>query len=142
MSKHFFIILFIILLRFNSFCQTSDSLFIDAFPTVQSYIGGDDSLFSFLNSVKIPDCFLNDSIKGLILFEFSIATDGSVIDCKIIKSYIPQLDSLFYFKILQMPKWSSGTYSSKFTLPVKFNKYDIDNKKIREFIREIYSTKE
>lgn len=101
------------------------------FPEEPEFPGGIDSLCKFLNSnLKYPEDAKKDSIQGRVICRFTIDTDGSVTDIRVLRSVHPSLDAEAVRVISAMPKWVPAEIDGKkikrkFTFPVVF-KMDTD----------------
>ena len=93
--------------------------------------GGTDSLFKFLESNLIyPEDAKKDSIQGRVICRFTIDTDGSITDIRVLRSVHPSLDAEAVRVISAMPKWVPAETDGKktrckFVFPVVF-KMDTD----------------
>ena len=88
--------------------------------------GGIDSMFSFLrNNTKYPAKAKKDSIEGRIFVQFVVEKDGSVINKKILRGLIKELDEEVLRVMDLMPNWIPGEdkgrkVAVKMSLPFKF----------------------
>lgn len=93
--------------------------------------GGTDSLYKFLESnLKYPEDAKKDSIQGRVICRFTIDTDGSITDIRVLRSVHPSLDAEAVRVLSAMPKWVPAETDGKktrckFVFPVVF-KMDTD----------------
>ncbi|MBQ3895624.1 MAG: energy transducer TonB [Paludibacteraceae bacterium] len=93
--------------------------------------GGDQALFKFLSSnLKYPSDAKKDSIQGRVICRFTIDTDGSITDIRVLRSVHPSLDAEAVRVLSAMPKWTPAETDGKktkckFVFPVVF-KMDTD----------------
>ena len=83
-----------------------------------SFEGGDANHFSnWVNSHLVyPDDAKANSIQGRVTLQFTIETDGSVTNVKVLKSAHPSLDKEAVRVVSSSPKWRPGMQRGK---PVK-----------------------
>jgi protein TonB len=93
---------------------------------VPEFIGGEDSLFSFLGrNIKFPTSCLNSSIKGKVYCQFIIEKDGVISSLKIIHSPHKCFSDEVIRVMKLSPKWKPGTHNNqpvrtKSIIPVNF----------------------
>jgi TonB family protein len=78
------------------------------------------------NNIKYPVEAMENGIKGKVSVEFTIDTDGSVVDIKIVSSVDPLLDAEVLRVVKNSPKWTPGKQNGKpvrvtLTFPINFN---------------------
>ena len=101
------------------------------FTKEPEFPGGTDSLYKFLESnLKYPEDAKKDSIQGRVICRFTIDTDGSITDIRVLRSVHPSLDAEAVRVISAMPKWVPAETDGKktrckFVFPVVF-KMDTD----------------
>lgn len=101
------------------------------FPKEPEFPGGTDSLAKFIcSNLKYPEDAKKDSIQGRVICRFTIDTDGSVTDIRVLRSVHPSLDAEAVRVLSAMPKWvpaetNGKMIKRKFTFPVVF-KMDTD----------------
>ena len=99
------------------------------FPKEPEFPGGTDSLYKFLNNnLKYPEDAKKDSIQGRVICRFTIDTDGSITDIRVLRSVHPSLDAEAVRVISAMPKWVPAEIDGKkikrkFTMPIVFKMY-------------------
>ncbi len=99
------------------------------YETMPMFPGGDKKLFAYLlNEVKYPEGALESDIRGRVITQFYVDTDGSVTDIRIVESLNYYLDLEAYRVISSMPIWIPGTIEGekvrvKFILPISFQLY-------------------
>lgn len=103
-------------------------IFISKSP---EFPGGTDSLFKFLESNLIyPEDAKKDSIQGRVICRFTIDTDRSITDIRVLRSVHPSLDAEAVRVISAMPKWVPAEIDGKkikrkYVFPIVF-KMDTD----------------
>jgi TonB family protein len=76
-------------------------------------------------NVTYPKEAQEKEISGMVLVEFVIDTDGSLVDAKVVRSVDPLLDAEALRVISSSPKWTPGKQRGKivnvkYTFPVRF----------------------
>jgi len=95
--------------------------------------GGDEALFKFLGmNVRYPVEAQKNGIQGRVICSFVINKDGSVVDCKVLRSVNQHLDAEAVRVIRAMPNWTPGEQRGekvrvRYTLPVNFRLNGPDN---------------
>ena len=90
--------------------------------TMPEYIGGMDSLQLFIkNNLK----YSHPKKEGVVVIEFTVLSDGSLVDFLILKSLGDTYDKEVLRLMKTMQKWKPGEQNSKavdvkFTLPIEF----------------------
>jgi Ca-activated chloride channel family protein len=90
------------------------------------YTGGIDAFKKYIyDHIKLPDELQNKNIAGRIFVQFTVDSDGSVIDVKIIRGLHPLLDNEVIRVIKKSPKWKPGIQKGKpvkvsLTVPLEF----------------------
>ncbi len=88
--------------------------------------GGMEAQFNYLaQNVKYPAVALDSCIQGRVVVSFTVDTDGSIVDPKVVKSVHPLLDDEAKRVIQTMPKWIPGKQNGtvvkvKYSVPVAF----------------------
>jgi len=102
------------------------------FSKEPEFPGGTDSLYKFLESnLTYPEDAKKDSIQGRVICRFTIDTDGSITDIRVLRSVHPSLDAEAVRVLSAMPKWvpaetdGNKKIKCKYTFPVVF-KMDTD----------------
>jgi len=97
---------------------------LDVMPTFQ---GMDTRGFSRWVASKLdyPKDAKRAGVQGRVMLEFTIDTDGSVIDVNVLEGFYPSLDREAVRVISSSPKWSPGLVDSRpvrvtYTIPVIF----------------------
>ena len=87
-----------------------------------SFNGGDIDEFSkWVNSqLKYPEQAKEDGIQGRMLLEFTVGTDGTVSDVKVLRGVREDLDAEAVRVISSSPKWTPGKQHGK-VVPVSCN---------------------
>lgn len=100
-------------------CQTPERL--------PEYPGGVKAMMEYLNkNIRYPKQCQKMGIKGRVIVQFVINTDGSISDVEVKQKVHPMLDKEAVRVVQEMPKWQPGMQKGKnvrvrFTLPVNFN---------------------
>jgi TonB family protein len=88
--------------------------------------GGITALYQFLgNELKYPKFARKNSIEGTVYVSFTIETDGSLSEIKVLKGVEAHLDDEALRLVRLMPKWKPGKFEGElvryiFTLPIGF----------------------
>lgn len=91
-----------------------------------SFPGGEEALFKYLGeNVQYPRVAQENGIQGLVVCQFVVNRDGSIVDVVVVRGADPSLDKEAVRVITAMPKWRPGQQRGKpvrvkYTLPVKF----------------------
>lgn len=105
--------------------NNDDTLYL-IIETMPEFPGGQSEFFKYLgNNVKFPPLARDNGIQGKVYVNFSVMTDGSIEEIKIIKSVHPLLDAEAIRVIRAMPNWTPGTQRGKkvkvsFNIPINF----------------------
>ncbi|MDE6326090.1 MAG: energy transducer TonB [Duncaniella sp.] len=92
-----------------------------------SFPGGDSQLYSWLaKNIVYPPMAAEKKVKGRVVVQFVVLSDGSIGETKVIKSVDADLDKEAVRVVKAMPKWNPGTVGGKpvnvwYTLPITFN---------------------
>ncbi len=90
------------------------------------FVGGSQALMKFVHTLAVyTDKARADSVTGIVFMSFTVETDGSLKNPKILRGLHKDLDSISLEIIRSMPKWIPGKISGKltavqFNLPIKF----------------------
>lgn len=88
--------------------------------------GGMEELAAFANrNIDYPQSAIEDDIQGTVLIEFTVDTNGRIIDSKIKTSVDKILDDECLSMLKKMPAWDPGELNGKavavkFVWPIKF----------------------
>ena len=102
---------------------TADSISPENYDQQASFPGGQEALLAFLDqNVRYPDGY-DGCGQGRVVVSFSINTDGSIVDPKVIRSVDKELDAEALRVVGLMPKWipakeKGKNKKSKFNLPI------------------------
>lgn len=94
------------------------------------YPGGEAAMMEFLYSqLRYPAEALENNEQGTVILQFTVNTDGSISDIKVVRSVSPALDSEAIRVTSKMPRWQPAVENGKavavgYTLPVKFKLQD------------------
>ncbi|MDR1055064.1 MAG: TonB family protein [Prevotellaceae bacterium] len=99
--------------------------------TKPSFQGGDANKFPawVQKQVKYPEAASENGIQGTVYLQFTIATDGSITNIKIMRSVDPLLDEEAIRALKLSPKWTPGMQRSK-AVPVSYQfpvRFRLDN---------------
>ena len=89
--------------------------------------GGVAEMFKFLKeNVEYPIEAQLQGVQGRVVCQFTVNSDGSISDIKVVRGVHPSLDAEAIRAIESMPKWIPGKQDGeavnvKYTLPVTFN---------------------
>ncbi|MGL4908347.1 MAG: energy transducer TonB [Bacteroidales bacterium] len=88
--------------------------------------GGVDAFRRWIGeNMKYPEVAAENGIQGRVIMQFTVATDGRVVNVKVLRGIDPALDKEAVRVITSSPKWSPGKQRNKpvrilYTLPVIF----------------------
>ena len=88
--------------------------------------GGVDGILGYIaRNVKYPEEMREKGIKGTVICEFVVNTDGSLSDIKVLRGVDPRLDTEAVRVIESMPTWTPGRNGDQavptlYTLPIRF----------------------
>ncbi len=83
--------------------------------------GGANEFSQWVNSqLKYPQTAINDKVQGRITMRFTVDTDGSVKDVKILKGVREDLDEEALKVVAASPKWEPGKDQEGNKVPVTF----------------------
>lgn len=106
--------------------QFSGKVF-DMVENQPEFPGGQSALMTFLGqNINYPEEAIKKDIKGRVIVQFVVETDGSISNVNIIKSVDPLLDNEAARVIKSMPNWIPGSNNGKpvrvrFAIPINFN---------------------
>ena len=85
-----------------------------------SFNGGSANEFSqWVNSqLKYPQTAINDKVQGRIIMSFTVDTDGSVKDVKVLRGIRQDLDEMALKVVTASPKWEPGRNAEGEAVPV------------------------
>jgi TonB family protein len=104
---------------------SKDSIFSDV-EKMPSFPGGEEALTEYMSAnMKYPISAAENGIKGRVSVCFVVASDGSVVDTRIMHSLDPACDQEVIRMIESMPKWTPGMKDGKavsvyYTLSVRY----------------------
>lgn len=109
-------------------CFSIDGEKIDYYPFEQmpEYIGGDDALMQYIvDNVKYPKEARKKEIEGIVMINFTVNTDGSIGNVRVVKSIHPLLDEEAVRVVKQIPNWVAGKQDGEpvpvfFDVPIAF----------------------
>jgi TonB family protein len=94
--------------------------------TQPEFPGGMEKLFEFIGeNVNYPQEAKDANEEGNVFTGFTVGSDGTIYDIKILKGVNPSLDAEAIRVLKEMPKWKSGKLGGKavateMTLPISF----------------------
>lgn len=128
MNYRFLFSLFLSLLFYsNSYAQNNKNGIETDIEIAPQYIGGVDSMNSFLSkNIIYPPFDISKGVSGVVILKFGVDTSGSIIDISIVKSVSYGIDKEAIRVVKLMPKWKPGTQSGKrvkvyLKLPITFS---------------------
>ena len=74
-----------------------------------------------ISRFKIPDSVAESDIIGRVVIQFTIGTDGSVRDIKVLKSLDRDIDAEVVRVVGASPKWSPGKNADGVAVPVLYD---------------------
>lgn len=98
----------------------------DVVDQMPAFPGGVSGLVDYLSqNVHYPDLARVNNIQGRVMVKFVVEKDGSINECKIVKSVDPSLDKEALRVVKSMPKWQPGMKDGKpvrvsYTVPISF----------------------
>lgn len=99
----------------------------DVVETQPTFPGGPEALMKYLKeNIKYPEVAQKYGVQGRVIVQFTVDSDGSIIDVTIYKGVDPLLDTEAVRVIRQMPVWQPGRNKDtavrvRYTLPITFN---------------------
>jgi TonB family protein len=112
----------------NGACFDEDGNKIEycSYQELAEFDGGLSELYKYIGQTLIyPKIAQRNGIEGKVILSFTIDTDGSITDIKIVKSINTFLDAEAYRIVKEMPNWKPGKFEGKlvkteFSLPINF----------------------
>lgn len=104
----------------------SNSDIYDVTDTDPEFVGGIDSLYSYLaRNIQYPEQAKNEKIQGRVFVTFVIEADGNVSNAKVLRGIGGGCDEEALRVVNAMPKWKPGMLKGKpvrvqYTLPILF----------------------
>lgn len=92
-----------------------------------SFPGGNGQMYSWLaKNIVYPPMAAEKKVKGRVVVQFVVLSDGSIGETKVIKSVDADLDKEAVRLVKAMPKWNPGTVDGEpvsvwCTVPINFN---------------------
>ena len=107
--------------------EGDDALWVgEIVEPMPSFPNGEKALMEYLQTnCKYPQ--VKDSIDGRVVISFTVESDGSITEAKVVKSLAPAYDAEALRVVKAMPKWEPGRQngeatSVKYTIPITFRK--------------------
>lgn len=100
-----------------------------AYTTVEympEFPGGMEGIFNYVaKNIQYPAEAQKQGIKGRVICQFIVNTDGSLSDFEVLRGVNPQLDAEALRVVKSMPKWTPGKHEGKvvpvyYTIPIIF----------------------
>ena len=100
-----------------------------AYTTVEympEFPGGMEGILGYIaKNIKYPEEAQKKGIKGRVVVQFIVNTDGHLSDFEILRGVDPQLDAEALRVVKSMPKWTPGKDKGKvvpvyYTVPISF----------------------
>lgn len=123
--KSILISLLSLVLSINLFAQEITQIEPIPFQLVEekpSFQGGDINQFSkWVNqNLVYPEIAKENGVQGRVVVNFTISTDGSVVDVNVVRGCDSLLDKEAIRVVSQSPKWNPGRQGEK-AVPVTYN---------------------
>lgn len=116
--------------------NTDEAIPITLIEEKPGFMGGDPNAFSmWVNSHLVyPEIAKENGVQGKVTVQFTIETDGTVSNVKVLRGVDPSLDKEAVRVVSQSPKWTPGKLRDKpvkvtYTFPVIFQLVDRARKK-------------
>ncbi len=100
----------------------------DVIEEMPSFPGGKEALMKYLaNNTKWPNLEGKDSIEGRVIIGFTVRSNGSIENIKVMRSLRTDYDEEALNVVKKMPNWNPGKLNGsnvevKYTLPIVFKK--------------------
>jgi protein TonB len=107
--------------------EPDDKVIYDFVQKPPTFPGGTEALYKFLSKeIVYPASAIEEGVKGRVICQFVVNTDGSIVDVVVVKGVDPRLDNEAIRVIKLMPKWTPGENNTKkvrvkYTLPIVFS---------------------
>ncbi len=107
-------------------CEEDENVVFQVVETMPGFVGGENALREFLSkNIKYPALAKMNNIQGIVIVQFDVDKDGSIVNISVIRSVSPELDKEAIRVVRMMPKWNPGKQrgkpvKTKFTLPINF----------------------
>lgn len=104
----------------------ADGSAIAVYSELPRYPGGEQAMYQFIaENMKYPRKAMEEGTEGSVVVAFTVTTDGSTADVKVVRPVSPELDAEAVRLIKAMPKWEPGikdgkAFNAHYTLPLKF----------------------
>lgn len=107
--------------------ENDEQEIFDAVEQMPEFPGGESALLAYLSkNIKYPAIAQENNIQGRVIVQFVVNKDGSIVDCKIVKSTVDKSCDKEAIRVVStMPKWKPGHNNGKpvrvrYTVPVMF----------------------
>ena len=97
---------------------------------IPEFPGGNSAMMKYLSeNIQYPAQAIQEKIKGRVVVQFVVKSDGSIGEVKVLRSVHQLLDAEAVRLIKSMPKWKPGKVAGKaasvwFTVPITFSLYN------------------
>ncbi|MBR5075262.1 MAG: M56 family metallopeptidase [Bacteroidales bacterium] len=100
-----------------------EAVSFDLIERKPTFNGGDANEFAkwAYSQLKYPEQAIKDKAQGRVTVEFTIGSDGTVRDAKVVKGVREDLDAEALRVVSASPKWEPGYNSEGKAVPVHFN---------------------
>ncbi|MFM2285494.1 MAG: hypothetical protein RLZZ543_991 [Bacteroidota bacterium] len=106
-------------------CYTLTGMDTTYYPAEQMAIFPGDLNTYLRNAIKYPKAARKSGIEGKVFLKFVVEKDGSIQECKVIRSVDPLLDAEAVRVVMEMPRWEPAKQEGKavrieYNLPISF----------------------
>ena len=112
----------------------ADATIYDVPDTDPEFVGGTDSLYSYLAAnIHYPEQAKKDGIQGRVFVRFTVEADGSIADAKVMRGIGGGCDEEALRVVQAMPRWKPGTKDGhpvrvQYNIPIYFKLNEQDGK--------------
>ena len=106
--------------------NNADNKTYDIVDEMPMFRGEKEKMIEYFSSnLQYPEQAKKTNIKGRVLISFIVEKDGSITNCKVVKSVCPELDNEAMRVVSSMPAWNPGQKDGrpvrvKYTIPINF----------------------
>lgn len=106
--------------------EVVDEPFVYFAEEMPEFPGGEKALLNFLSqSIRYPSIAAETGIKGKVIVNFIVNTDGTIFGVKLLRSVDQSLDKEALRVVSSMPRWKPGKQSGKlvrvsYSVPINF----------------------
>ncbi len=109
------------------FTESEDSVYkLPLLEHKPQFPDGEENMFKWIyDNLIYPEDALSQGIEGVVILDFVIDVDGSIVSPRILNNVWPSIDEEAIRIIRSMPKWTPGKRNDKivkctYTLPIRF----------------------